>query len=157
MQCQANGQCQCKEGHIGQKCNIACPQGWTLVGSKCLQMSADSRTYDEAAQQCRSIGGTLAEPMNTDENDGMINFTKTQNKFWGEDRFWIGFNDKNQENQFISESTGQHLDIKYWSPGQPDNSNDEDCVEVWFHDNYRWNDAQCDIKFPFVCQRAPNQ
>ena len=157
MQCQANGQCQCKEGHIGQKCNIACHQGWTLVGSKCLQMSADSRTYDEAAQQCRSIGGTLAELMTTGENDEMINFTK----LWGETRFWIGFNDKNQENQFVSESTGRPIGISNWSTGQPDNynhsSSDEDCVEVWINDNYKWNDAQCDNKFPFVCQRTPNQ
>ena len=120
-------------------------------------MSTDSRTYDEAANQCRSIGSSLAEPRSQDENDAIINFTKTQNNFWGEDHFWIGVNDMNQENKFISESSGQEVNFTSWSPGQPDNSNDEDCVEIWYHDNYRWNDAQCDIKFPFVCQKPTNQ
>ena len=120
-------------------------------------MSTDARTYFEAANYCRSIGSSLAEPRSQVENDAMIGFTKTQNKFWREDRFWIGVNDMNQENKFISESNGQEVAFTWWSPGQPDNFNDEDCIEIWFHDNYRWNDNKCDGKNPFVCQKPTNQ
>ena len=153
MQCQSNGQCQCKEGYSGKKCNIACTEGWTLVENKCFQMSNDMKTYDGAANHCHSIGGLLVEPRTTVETDEVVNFARTQqNKFWAEDRFWIGINDKNQENLFVYESNAKQVGFTRWSQGQPDNSNDEDCVEIW-HGN-EWNDAQCDIKFPFVCQKS---
>ena len=153
MQCKSDGQCLCKEGYSGQKCNVACTQGWSLIGNKCFQMSKDIKTYDGAANYCRSIRGLLVEPKTTAETDEVFNFAKAQqNKFWTEDRFWIGLNDKNQENRFVYESNAKQAGFTRWSQGQPDNYNDEDCVEIW-HGN-EWNDAKCDSKFPFVCQKS---
>ena len=46
LQCQANGQCQCKDGYSGQKCNIACPQGWIEKGGKCFQIPNQTADFN---------------------------------------------------------------------------------------------------------------
>ena len=161
MQCQPNnGNCQCKEGFSGQKCNIACPEGWTLVGNECLQMSVDTKTYDDAANYCRSIGSSLIEPMSPEENNALVDFIATRsNKFWSENYFWIGINDKAQENKFVYESSGQQVTFTLWASGQPDNAwGGEDCGMLWFRDNqWKWNDAACSSKFAFACQKPISQ
>ena len=40
-----------------------------------------------------------------------------------------------------------------WSPGQPDNSQVEDCVEKGRHYSELWNDIPCDYTSPHaLCQ-----
>ena len=89
-------------------------------------------TYDNAKDNCAEKifnGGKLFEPATWDENKLVT--TAFNDVHWS-GGCWIGVNDMNQENKFISESSGQEVAFTWWSPGQPDNSNDEDCVEIWF-------------------------
>jgi uncharacterized protein YegL len=68
----------------------------------------------------------------------------------GEIPFWIGFNDMYHENEFIW-SDGTIPNYANWSPGQPDNHKNEDCVEIWKPDG-TWNDNQCNGKKAFICK-----
>ena len=120
-----------------------CPEGWTLVGNKCLQLINEIRTYDEAVSHCISINGNLTEPRTDIEADQVWDFTRNK-------RVWIGINDKDQENKFIYESNGQEASFLRWSPNEPNNLFDEDCVMTWTVDG--WNDKGCDTLLSFVCE-----
>ena len=39
-----------------------------------------------------------------------------------------------------------------WSDSEPNNLNDEDCVEASRWKNYQWNDTGCTIYKQFVCE-----
>ena len=40
----------------------------------------------------------------------------------------------------------------FWEMGEPSNATGENCLEL-HHLFGRWNDANCDVKKPFICQR----
>ena len=125
--------------------DITCPEGWTLVGNKCLQLINEIRTYDEAVSHCISINGNLTEPRTDIEADQLRDFTNNKH-------VWIGINDKDQENKFIYESNGQEASFLRWSPNEPNNDPiDEDCVMTWTVDD-GWNDKECDALLSFVCE-----
>ena len=127
--------------------DITCPEGWTLVGNKCLQLINEIRTYDEAVSHCISINGNLTEPRTDIEADQLRDFSN--NKL-----VWIGINDKDQENKFIYESNGQEASfLRWYHPDEPNNlGSGEDCVTTWTVDG--WNDKKCDALLSFVCEKT---
>ena len=40
-----------------------------------------------------------------------------------------------------------------WSPHEPNNLHQEDCMEIRSSDG-KWNDSRCDSKYAFICQKA---
>ena len=128
--------------------DITCPEGWTLVGNKCLHLINEIRTYDEAVSHCISISGNLTEPRTDIEADQLRDFSN--NKL-----VWIGINDKDQENKFIYESNGQEASFLKWSPNEPNNAGiGEDCVMTWPYKGDGWNDGGCDSLLSFVCEKT---
>ena len=69
---------------------------------------------------------------------------------------WIGYNDIDEEGNFVWVEDGQPGDWKVWWPGEPNNNhptgNDEDCTEMSRYGT--WNDQWCEESRPFVCERA---
>ena len=147
MNCDANGDCTCKEGYIGKKCDadLTCPEGWTLVGNKCLQLINYGRTYDEAVSHCISISGILTEPRNDIEADQVWDFVNHK-------VVWIGINDKDEENKFIYESNGQEASFTRWSTHEPNGGRGENCAMTWTE--VGWNDGGCGGTLPFVCEKT---
>ena len=131
--------------------------GYHFFEGTCYFFNTMKKSWEDAKKDCKTKFngmGKLFEPKTLAINKKVHKMAVAVIR---NGLFWIGVNDMNQENKFISESSGQEVAFTWWSPGQPDNSNDEDCVEIWFHDNYRWNDNKCDGKNPFVCQMPTNQ
>ena len=63
--------------------------------------------------------------------------------------FWVGLSDEVSEGDFRWRDGSPHT-FSGWSPGQPDNGNNEDCVYIW-GDNLM-NDAPCTLPYSFICE-----
>ncbi len=68
--------------------------------------------------------------------------------------FWIGFHDMNTEDSF-EWVTGAPVTFTKWSSEQPNNSGNQDCVEIT-NTAGEWNDAPCDELMPYVCECGPD-
>lgn len=43
-----------------------------------------------------------------------------------------------------------------WGKNQPDNTyggHPQDCVALWYQDNFSWHDERCDRRYGFICER----
>ena len=67
------------------------------------------------------------------------------------DSYWIGLSDRVTEGTFIW-INGVPASFTYWSPGQPDNYGQEDCVVIWGFDNMTWSDQPCDLLMGYICE-----
>ena len=67
---------------------------------------------------------------------------------------WIGLSDQWQENKW---ETPDRKATAYtqWNSGEPNNVNNEDCVEQ--RSSGKWNDLPCSHKHPFICQFEPGR
>ena len=66
-------------------------------------------------------------------------------------RMWIGANDIEKEGTFVW-TDGTQVTTTYWYPGQPYGTN-SDCVRTNYKEEGGWNDAPCDEKMIFLCQK----
>jgi len=66
---------------------------------------------------------------------------------------WLGASDIREEDVF-EWSNGEPWVYQRWEAGQPDNSNNEDCLEMRTI-NSSWRDGDCRLARPFICEK-PN-
>ena len=96
-------------------------------------------------------GAHLVDIDNIEEND-YITYEVRNSLLKNKARnFWSGANDIKTEGQFV-DSAGNPLTFQYWDPEEPNQSGDEDCVEIRTGHG-RWNDVRCYAKNSFVCEK----
>jgi len=66
---------------------------------------------------------------------------------------WIGASDHDKEGTFVWADGSGAVTYTNWSPGEPNENGDEDCVVLYR--NGRWNDGNCGLRNRFVCNAAP--
>jgi hypothetical protein len=60
--------------------------------------------------------------------------------------------------RFVYASSGQDIEYQDFVPGQPDNyKGKEHCAGFWPGVKGRWNDYQCQIATPFLCEWVPKK
>ena len=64
--------------------------------------------------------------------------------------YWIEATDVAKEGTFIWTSDNSTVGFGNWYPGEPNNYNNEDCVNICR--NEHWNDADCNRKYSYICQ-----
>jgi len=65
---------------------------------------------------------------------------------------FIGLNDIKCEGTFVWEDgTSINSGYSHWKKKQPDNSHNEDCVEIL--NNNEWNDVSCHEELLVLCER----
>ncbi|XP_033624617.1 macrophage mannose receptor 1-like [Asterias rubens] len=129
-----------------------CPHGWLMHGDSCIILKMDSKSFFEAQKDCQSYDQDTDLVVMTD--DSLNDFIKKQIKNTGVD-FYIGLHDLSTESKFTWVN-GEELkpqNSPNWLPGEPNNSGNEDCVEIMY--NGKWNDVPCSFTQNFICQR-PN-
>ena len=99
--------------------------------------------YNAAKSKCESDGTLLAVPRSKEENKFIADLKKT-------DQLWIGVNDLDEENKFITVE-GNPVSYTNWLDGEPNNSNNEDGVELNWGKHGYWNDQKITKRNPFVC------
>lgn len=71
---------------------------------------------------------------------------------------WIGLQKTDWWSDFEWVDQGKHPSWKmyeHWAKNEPSGGYGEDCVEMYVNLNSggQWNDAQCDQKLAFICQK----
>ncbi|XP_044313769.1 collectin-11-like [Drosophila rhopaloa] len=121
------------------------------IGAKKWEIVLTIKTWIDAEAHCRSLGGHLADFQNKEEVENLkrkiaihllVSFT-----------FWVGINDREKENEFVSVASGKKAPFLDWSDGEPNNNNGEDCVEI---SSGQMNDNNCNKQFFFICQYYDN-
>ncbi|XP_031150884.1 galactose-specific lectin nattectin-like isoform X6 [Sander lucioperca] len=131
-------------------CPGSCPPGWTQFGSRCFSFNFQGKSWVDAENFCKSDGGNLASVHSEEEHVFLRTFI---NQVTGENiTSWIGGSDSVQEGEWMW-SDGSTFDYKHWDKGQPDNKGGvENCLQMNYEER-DWNDAPCNIIYPFLCSK----
>ena len=102
----------------------------------------------------------MFEPKNEKVNIEVTNLAKDR----GLDSFWLGINDKSQENNFVYASDGSPITYENWCPHHDcypcldEPSGNGDCVWIGHahscSDHSMWDDRTCSDVIPFVCEKG---
>ncbi|KAK3083892.1 hypothetical protein FSP39_004817 [Pinctada imbricata] len=57
------------------------------------------------------------------------------------------------EGHWIWAQTLDRWEFQLWHRGEPNGKTRENCLEFGSHWNYTWNDAHCDDKKHFICEK----
>jgi hypothetical protein len=130
--------CSCPQFNYGTHSYLVCSiyKKWTQSRNYC---TAPARGY------------YLATVNNLAEQDMLLDALSAY-----DNSFWIGLNDLASEDNFTWVN-GESATFRAWNWGEPNNSGNEDCVEMnWAGDGiHDWNDAKCNLKRYFLCEASP--
>ena len=114
-------------------------------GSCYRYFSHNSVDREQAKQECKTRGYTLATIRSSDENAVLLN-TATQSV-----DCWIGFNDIQIEGTYVWDD-GSNSTFTNWNSNEPNNASNEDCVQTLT--SGKWNDLSCSSsKSCFYCSK----
>ncbi|KAJ8031428.1 Alpha-N-acetylgalactosamine-specific lectin [Holothuria leucospilota] len=148
---------------------VVCPDGWTHWKGGCYRFFNDpSLSWDDAETYCKKYAlscdicpdktGHLAIIESEEENNFVFNFWKSVRPSPVKEfpqRVWIGFNDKEQEGNYIWVD-GTPFQYSNWNPNQPGQLREsQDCGQMWRLRNSdlgKWNDFTCHEQLAFLCE-----
>uniref|UniRef100_A0AAR2LBX1 Macrophage mannose receptor 1 n=1 Tax=Pygocentrus nattereri TaxID=42514 RepID=A0AAR2LBX1_PYGNA len=126
---------------------LICPPKWIKKDSaSCMRLKNENKkTWFEARDFCRAIGGDLASFHSEKESDALP-------YGGGSDPAWIGFNSLDANAGFVWTDESP-VNYDNWAYGEPNNFNDnEHCAEASFYYGHRWNDRDCEAYNDWICQ-----
>ncbi|XP_048015912.1 galactose-specific lectin nattectin-like [Megalobrama amblycephala] len=132
---------------VGNKLCSVCTEGWTAYGCRCFKFFSNLQTWTRAEKACLDYDGNLASVHNHLEYMFLQNLIRHATQ--GAPKTWIGGSDAAEEGVWFW-SDGTKMNYQIWSPGEPNNNYNEDCLEMNFA-NGNWNDEKCHEKRPFMC------
>jgi len=124
-----------------------CSGGFSKLGKNCYAYIEEPENWAEAQAVCESMGGQLAEISDYEENvviKGMVTNLKAD--------VWIGGDDLVEEGTWRWASGAPVNGYTDWAPGEPDDKDGEDCMELMPKLGH-WNDEDCDKIQPFICEK----
>ena len=65
---------------------------------------------------------------------------------------YIDGTDAAAEGTFVSNKTGEPLSYTNWHSHEPNNWDNEDCVNMYANINGTWNDVDCIATLPAACE-----
>ncbi|KAM3624506.1 uncharacterized protein V6R79_024331 [Siganus canaliculatus] len=132
------------------KRKIACfddhsKQGWVYFQSSFYYISSTKKSWMDSRGDCLQRGADLIIINSKKEQD----FTRNLHI-----PVWIGLTDREEEDTW-KWVDGSPLTTSYWHPGEPNSyeGKDEDCVELTYHEENRWNDKPCEEQCFWICEK----
>ncbi|KAM9322716.1 macrophage mannose receptor 1-like isoform 2-T2 [Pholidichthys leucotaenia] len=122
-----------------------CADGWTKLPSRnvCYKYEESSKTWFEARDYCRAIGGDLISIHSENEMNALKSGYATA---------WIGLSAPDPITSYVW-SDGSPVNYQNWAKGQPDTLNNvEYCAVIKFWDDYKWDDVRCESLKSWICQ-----
>ncbi|KAK3581830.1 hypothetical protein CHS0354_007232 [Potamilus streckersoni] len=111
-------------------------------------------TEKEKVVYCEMYGGHLVV-IETDSEEKYIAgyISKLSPGSFNSGTFWLGASNLQVEGEWIWLNSGGKMRYSNWQQGEPNNANsNENCLEMSFSNNFRWNDNKCNNKFNFICE-----
>jgi hypothetical protein len=70
---------------------------------------------------------------------------------------WVGGTDVFTEGGWVWSASKRPFEGGFtnWAWGEPNHAggdSNEDCVQLYRHKDYAWNDEDCRLHFPFICE-----
>ncbi|XP_076778388.1 CD209 antigen-like protein C [Arvicanthis niloticus] len=124
-----------------------CPWEWTFFHRKCYYISKSQCNWNDSVTACQEVEAQLVIVESDEEQTFLSVITKDKGSAW------LGLSDLKQEGmwQWLDGSPLSASFMKYWIKGEPNNKQEEDCVES---SGDGWNDAPCTIKNYWICKKS---
>ncbi|XP_076194483.1 pulmonary surfactant-associated protein A-like [Aptenodytes patagonicus] len=114
------------------------------VGDKILASNGKEVDFASALESCEEAGGTLATPMNEEENNAILGIVKQYNRY-----AYLGIKEGENSGQF-KYINGAPLNYTKWHQYEPNGKGTEKCVEMYTDGS--WNDKKCDLYRLTICE-----
>ncbi|NWU94856.1 SFTPA protein, partial [Upupa epops] len=113
------------------------------VGSKVLASNGKRVDFASALEACEEAGGTLAAPMNEEENEAILSIVKQYNQY-----AYLGVREGETAGQF-KYMNGTPLNYTNWYKAEPNGRGTEKCTEMYTDGS--WNDIKCSLNRLTIC------
>uniref|UniRef100_A0A4W5M145 C-type lectin domain-containing protein n=1 Tax=Hucho hucho TaxID=62062 RepID=A0A4W5M145_9TELE len=139
-----------EKGHIQAKLFVIeqhCQEGWRYFDSSLYFLSTKKKSWEESRQDCQGRGADLVIINSKEEQTFLFNLHQ---------RAWIGLTDSVTEETWTWVD-GTTLITGYWGTGQPDDSGQEDCAEIYYEQAdpvKTWNDDKCSTNHNWICEKV---
>ena len=135
----------------------SCPPGWHSLDESCFQLNKNPlKSWADSQRECHKRGGRLAMFESRLSFHNLTGFLEDYMDYLG--WFHIGAHAVGAGHFITIEYKQFNRTSSLWGPGEP--SGDGLCSNMLFHRGWkgRWrvNDAPCNIKMGFVCQKKKN-
>ncbi|KFQ56178.1 Pulmonary surfactant-associated protein A2, partial [Nestor notabilis] len=114
------------------------------VGEKILASNGEKVDFASALASCENARGTLATPMNEEENKAIMGIVKKYNRY-----AYLGIREGEDSGQF-KYLNGTPVNYTKWHQNEPNGKRTEKCVEMYTDGN--WNDKKCNLSRLTVCE-----
>ncbi|NXG04829.1 SFTPA protein, partial [Sakesphorus luctuosus] len=114
------------------------------VGNKVFATNGKKVDFASALRSCEEAGGTLATPMNEEENKAIMDIVKQYKQY-----AYLGIKHCETSGQFM-DITGRSLSYTKWHQHEPNGKGTEKCVEMYMDGS--WNDKKCNVYRLTVCE-----
>ena len=131
----------------------SCDEGWRTFNGHCYLFVEEEKTWDDASAYCENRDSYFIEITTDAELDFVDELQRDCNSYGG---FWIGATDRDKKGTFVYLHSKEHVPVKYWYEGQPDNYNgDEHCAGmIRYNGALELFDVHCNEKGYFVCEKT---
>ncbi|XP_034721924.1 type-2 ice-structuring protein-like [Etheostoma cragini] len=119
-----------------------CPHNWSKFGQRCFFLEKARRTWANAQQFCKTIGGNLASIHSAEEYNHLQQMTSEPT--------WIGGSACQEETNWFW-TDGTTLDFTFWCPAQPDNTKEQCCLQMNTGVGQCWDDVGCSSMQQSIC------
>lgn len=116
----------------------------TEAGEKILASNGKEVDFASALESCEKAGGTLATPMNEEENNAVLSIVKRYNRY-----AFLGIKEGDTSGQF-KYIDGTPLNYTKWHQYEPNGKGREKCVEMYTDGS--WNDKRCNLHRLTICE-----
>ncbi|XP_046328871.2 perlucin-like protein [Haliotis rufescens] len=136
-----------------------CPNGWVRYDNSCYRLFRNHpQAWPEAVFMCEEQGGYLAS-IETKRENGYLQELITEFNVLTTEDVWIGLADVRHEGVFVWESTRKNATFLDWAHGEPNQpkTKQEDCVKLYGKGAHKYADAECSLKYHYLCERPLNE
>nr|XP_022339841.1 semaphorin-5B-like isoform X4 [Crassostrea virginica] len=123
----------------------ACDSTWSFRDGRCYKLFTSASTWSNALKTCQANSANLVNIADSGENSFVRGIARGNH-------IWMGGFDGPKEGSWAWSGGVFSFSYTNWSPGEPNNSGDEDC-NMMYHDTGRWNDGRCSGSLAFVCEK----
>lgn len=124
------------------------------IHRRCYLVDPVRKRYHAASEDCSNLGGVLATPTSSSENDQLRDYI--QQSISPGEQVWLGVSDMQNEGAWV-DHTGTNVTYKNWDKSnsgspQPDGGQSQNCVVLSGASNGKWLDENCKEEKASVCQ-----
>ncbi|XP_069120934.1 perlucin-like [Argopecten irradians] len=135
-----------------------CHDGWISYRESCYFFSRDTDNWAMANFNCQLFHSELVSITDADENKFLQAELRRLHQFDPHKNtmcYFTSGTDMHVEGQWEWATTQQRFTFTDWYPGEPNNDDYgviENCLCLYGHYDFHWNDQPCELQNHFICR-----